>query len=83
MPACHYTFLTLHNVALYYLLSGDEEYRSEEAMPQLGRILAKHHGFKCTVLFAIDKATGEIAPTVPLTGYKLQSLERGYHDQFR
>jgi hypothetical protein len=46
------------------LVSGDEEYRSEEAMPQLGRILAKHHGFTCTVLFAIDKATGEIAPTV-------------------
>jgi type 1 glutamine amidotransferase len=36
------------------LVSGDEEYRSEEALPQLGKILAKHHGFKCTVLFAID-----------------------------
>jgi hypothetical protein len=36
------------------LISGDEEYRSEETLPQLGRILAKHHGFKCTVLFAID-----------------------------
>ena len=37
------------------LISGDEEYRSEEALPQLGKILAKHHGFKCTVLFAIDQ----------------------------
>jgi hypothetical protein len=46
------------------LLSGDEEYRSEETMPQLGKILSKHHGFKCTVLFAIDKATGEINPNV-------------------
>jgi type 1 glutamine amidotransferase len=46
------------------LVSGDEEYRSEEMMPQLGKILATHHGFKCTVLFAIDKASGEIAPTV-------------------
>jgi type 1 glutamine amidotransferase len=36
------------------LISGDEEYRSEEALPQLARILATHHGFKCTVLFAID-----------------------------
>jgi len=36
------------------LVSGDEEYRSEEALPQLGKILAKHHGFKCTVLFAIE-----------------------------
>lgn len=30
------------------LISGDEEYRSEEALPQLGKILAKHHGFSCT-----------------------------------
>ncbi len=34
------------------LISGDEEYRSEEAMPQLGKILSRRHGFKCTVLFA-------------------------------
>jgi len=46
------------------LVSGDEEYRSEEALPQLGKILAKHHGFKCTVLFAIDPKTGEINPMV-------------------
>ncbi|HLW67199.1 MAG TPA: ThuA domain-containing protein [Gemmataceae bacterium] len=44
------------------LISGDEEYRSEEALPQLGQILAKHHGFKCTVLFAIDKKDGTINP---------------------
>lgn len=36
------------------LISGDEEYRSEEALPQLAKILAKHHGFKCTVLFPVD-----------------------------
>src|SRR5262245_3252586 len=46
------------------LVSGDEEYRSEEALPQLAKILATHHGFKCTVLFAIDKNTGEINPDV-------------------
>src|SRR5215472_11461233 len=45
------------------LVSGDEEYRSEEALPQLGKILAKHHGFKCTVLFAIDP-DGTINPNV-------------------
>lgn len=28
------------------LISGDEEYRSEEALPMLAKILAKHHGFK-------------------------------------
>ena len=46
------------------LVSGDEEYRSEEALPQLGKILAKHHGFRCTVLFAIYPKTGEIDPNV-------------------
>ena len=40
------------------LVSGDEEYRSEEALPQLAKILAVHHGFRCTVLFAIDPDTG-------------------------
>jgi type 1 glutamine amidotransferase len=44
------------------LVSGDEEYRSEEALPQLAKILSKHHGFKCTVLFAINPKTGEINP---------------------
>ncbi len=46
------------------LESGDEEYRSEEVMPQLGQILAKHHGFDCTVLFAIDPKDGAIQPNV-------------------
>ena len=44
------------------LVSGDEEYRSEEAMPQLARILSKHHGFKTTVLFAIDPKDGTVNP---------------------
>ena len=41
-------------------LAGDHEYRSEETLPALARILAKHHGFKCTVLFNIDPDSGEI-----------------------
>jgi type 1 glutamine amidotransferase len=44
------------------LVSGDEEYRSEESIPQLAKILARHHGFKCTVLFAIDRKDGTINP---------------------
>lgn len=36
------------------LVSGDEEYRSEEALPQLAKILSAKHGFNCTVLFAQD-----------------------------
>jgi len=43
-------------------LAGDHEYRSEEAFPALARILAKHHGFKCTVLFNVDQETGFITP---------------------
>jgi type 1 glutamine amidotransferase len=36
------------------LLAGDEEYRSEEALPMLAKILSHRHGFKCTVLFSTD-----------------------------
>lgn len=45
-------------------LSGDEEYRSEEALPMLAKILAVRHGFKCTVLFAVDPETGMINPNI-------------------
>jgi hypothetical protein len=45
-------------------ISGDEEYRSEEALPMLAQVLATHHGFRCTVLFAIDPATGWVDPNV-------------------
>jgi glucose/arabinose dehydrogenase/mono/diheme cytochrome c family protein len=34
-------------------LSGDEEYRSEEALPMMAQVMARH-GFKCTVLFSVD-----------------------------
>ncbi len=44
------------------LLSGDEEYRSEEGLPQLAKILSQRHGFKCTVIFPVDPTTGEIDP---------------------
>src|SRR5579864_1384414 len=44
------------------LISGDEEYRSEQALPQLAKILTKHYGFECTVLFAIDPRDGTINP---------------------
>lgn len=57
------------------LVSGDEEYRSEEALPLLGKILAVHHGFKCTVLFAIDSETGEINPEEQTNIPGLHNLE--------
>jgi hypothetical protein len=43
-------------------LAGDHEYRSEEALPALARILARHYGFKCSVLFTTDPQTGFIDP---------------------
>ena len=42
-------------------VANDHEYRSEETVVALARILAKHHGFKTTVLFGINK-TGHIEP---------------------
>ena len=44
------------------LISGDEEYRSEEAMPVLAGILSRHHGFDCRVVFAIDPKSGIVDP---------------------
>jgi type 1 glutamine amidotransferase len=43
-------------------LAGDHEYRSEEALPALARILARHYGFTCSVFFTTDPATGFIEP---------------------
>lgn len=58
------------------LISGDEEYRSEETLLQLGRILAKHHGFHCTVLFAIDPQDGTINPVVTENIPGLEALKQ-------
>jgi hypothetical protein len=45
------------------LIAADDEYRSEECIPALAKILAARQGFKCTVLFAVNKETGEIDPS--------------------
>ena len=57
-------------------VTGDEEYRSEESMPMLAKILATHHGFRCTVLLAINKDTGEIDPLTLDNIPGLRNLER-------
>ena len=44
------------------LISGDEEYRSEEALPMLAQILS-FHGYKTTVLFAMDNEGKYVDPT--------------------
>jgi type 1 glutamine amidotransferase len=46
------------------LISGDQEYRSEETIPQLAKILATHHGFKCTVLFTVNPKDGTVNPNI-------------------
>ncbi|HMJ92159.1 MAG TPA: ThuA domain-containing protein [Candidatus Acidoferrum sp.] len=45
------------------LLAGDEEYRSEEAMPMLAKVLSQNHGFTCSVLFSVNATNGIIDPT--------------------
>ncbi|TDU80814.1 hypothetical protein EI77_00112 [Prosthecobacter fusiformis] len=44
------------------LLAGDEEYRSEEALPMLAKLLSERHGFKTTVLFSVGE-DGTVDPT--------------------
>lgn len=68
------------------LISGDEEYRSEEACPQLGKILSQRHGFKCTVLFAINPETGDIDPdksNIPDTAAVAKADLVVFHLRFR
>lgn len=52
----------LHAQKHIVLVAGDEEYRSEEALPQLAKILSTRHGFQTTVLFAVDPKDGTIDP---------------------
>lgn len=44
------------------LISGDEEYRTEESCPMLGKLLSQRFGFKATVLFAINPDGDYIDP---------------------
>jgi hypothetical protein len=54
-------------------LTGDEEYRGEEGLPQLAKILAVRHGFKCTVLFSIKN--GEIDPNTKNNEPGIEALD--------
>lgn len=46
------------------LIAADQEYRSEESLPMLAKVLSNHHGFDCTVLFSVNEK-GEVDPTLP------------------
>src|SRR5690349_11051369 len=54
-------------------LTGDEEYRSEEGLPMLAKILSQRHGFKCTVLFSIKN--GEIDPNTKSNEPGMEALD--------
>jgi type 1 glutamine amidotransferase len=43
-------------------IAGDEEYRSEESLPMLAKLLSQRHGFDCTVLFSLDPTGAYIDP---------------------
>src|SRR5208282_2382648 len=45
------------------LIAADDEYRSEELIPQLAKILALRHGCTCRVLFAVNPQSGFIDPS--------------------
>lgn len=52
-------------------IANDHEYRSEETCPAIARILAKRHGFKCTVLFGIDEDGYIKAGSAPVPGIEI------------
>lgn len=56
------------------LIAADQEYRSEQSMPMMAKILSTHHGFTCTVLFAVNKK-GEVDPTMPVYPEKGKTLK--------
>ncbi len=43
------------------LVAAEQEYRAEQSMPMLARVLSTHHGFHCTVLFV--QHNGLVDPT--------------------
>jgi len=58
------------------LISGDDEYRSEESMPMMAKILSERYGFNTTVLFPIEPETGNIVPSFQNNIPGLEHLEK-------
>lgn len=57
------------------LIAGEEEYRSEEMLPQLAKILSKRYGFETTVLFSQNE-NGEINPDNQANQPGLETLSK-------
>ena len=58
------------------LIAGDEEYRTEESMPMLGKILSQRHGFDCTVLFSLDPTGKFIDPNNQKSVSRIDALDK-------
>jgi type 1 glutamine amidotransferase len=58
------------------LIAGDDEYHSEQMMPQFAEILEKRQGFRCTVLFSRNPQTGRIDPHARGNIPGLEALEK-------
>ncbi|AMV36466.1 ThuA domain-containing protein [Planctomyces sp. SH-PL62] len=56
------------------LISGDEEYRSEESLPMLARILDETHGFRVSVCYALNEQ-GKVDPNVLTNIAGLEALD--------
>lgn len=55
---------------------GEWEYRCEESLPMLARILAQRHGFKSTVLFSMNPKDGTVDPSVKTNIPGMSVLDR-------
>ncbi len=58
------------------LIAAEQEYRSEQSLPMMAKLLSAHHGFDCTVLFGVNES-GEVDPTLPVYP------EKGREDEFK
>lgn len=60
------------------LIAAEQEYRSEQSMPMMAKILSTHHGFDCTVLFGVNDG-GDVDPTLPVYPEKGKEAEFKEH----
>jgi hypothetical protein len=60
------------------LIAAEQEYRSEQSMPMMAKILSTHHGFDCTVLFGVNE-DGDVDPTLPVYPEKGKESEFKEH----
>ena len=56
------------------LITADQEYRSEQSLPMMAKILSERHGFDCTVLFGVNEE-GLVDPTMPVHPEKGKEAE--------